>query len=84
MDFHGREEKYLVGLSLEELKVLYRSVWNDLKARGVLGEEEVASDLLYDLQVILQKEAQRLGVDVSIHGDWTEFVRLDGEWCERG
>ncbi len=77
MRYHGKEEHYLLGLSLNELKVLYRSIWADLKARGQMGIDEEASDLLYDLQVLLQQEAQRCGVDVALHSEWAAFVGLD-------
>ncbi len=77
MKFHGKEGDYLLGLSLEELKILYRSIWNDLKSRGALGIDEEASDLLHDLQTVLQKEAIRLEIDISIHSEWANFVGLD-------
>lgn len=77
MQFHGKEGDYLLGLSLEEMKIVYRCVWNDLKRRKVLGIDEEASDFLHDLQTVLQKEAYRLGVDVSLHSEWAEFVGLD-------
>ena len=81
MQFHGKEGDYLVGLSLEELKLLHRSLWNDLKVRGQLGIDEEASDLLHDLQTLLQKEAHRLGVDLSLHSEWVEFAGLDQGEC---
>lgn len=77
MQFHGKEGDYLLGLSLEEMKIVYRCVWNDLKRRGVLGIDEEASDFLHDLQTVLQREADRLGVDVSLHSEWAGFVGLD-------
>lgn len=82
MQFHGKEENYLLGVSLEEMKVLYCSVWNNLKAKGTLGIDETASDLLHDLQTVLQKEAHRLGIDVSLHSEWAEWVGLDATGCE--
>lgn len=82
MEFHGKEGNYLLGLSLQELKILHKSLWNDLKARGQLGLDEEASDLLHDLQTILQKEAIRLGVDLSLHEEWTRFAELDGINCQ--
>ncbi|CAN5444325.1 hypothetical protein BH09SUM1_BH09SUM1_20190 [soil metagenome] len=80
MKFMGKEENYLLGLSLEELKILHKALWNDLKARKQLGIDEAASDLLFELQTILQKEAQRLGVDIGIHSEWAAFAGLD-EQC---
>lgn len=77
MEFRGKEESYLLGLTLDELKILHRSIWNDLKARGQLGLDEEASDLLHELQVILQREAVRLGVDVTLHAEWAAFAGLD-------
>lgn len=81
MKFHGKEGDYLIGLSLEEVKILHRSLWNDLKARGQLGLDEEASDLLHDLQTLLQKEAIRLGVDLSLHSEWAAFAGLEGGSC---
>lgn len=81
MQFHGKEENYLLGLSLEEMKILYCSVWNNLKAKGTLGIDETASDLLHDLQTVLQKEAHRVGIDVSLHSEWAEWVGLDEMRC---
>lgn len=77
MNFHGKEGDYLLGMSLEEMKVTYCALWNDLKRRGTLGIDEVPSDLLHDLQTVLQQEAIRLGVDVGLHSAWAEFVGLD-------
>lgn len=77
MKFHGKEEEYLIGISLEEMKILHRSLWNDLKTRGQLGIDEEASDVLHDLQTLLQKEAHRLGVDLSDHSAWVEFAGLE-------
>jgi hypothetical protein len=77
MQFHGKEGDYLLGLSLEELKILHRALWNDLKARRQLGLDEEASDLLHDLQTLLQKEAIRKGVDLSLHSNWVAFAGLE-------
>lgn len=77
MKFHGKEEEYLVGLTLEEMKLLHRTLWQDLKSRKAIGLDEEASDLLYEFQMILMKEAQRLGVDPAVHSEWAEFAGLD-------
>lgn len=82
MEFHGREENYMLGMNLEEMKIVYRSIWNDLKASGQLGKDEVASDLLFELQSVLQKEAQREGIDVAIHSEWANWVGLDQTKCD--
>ncbi len=82
MEFHGKEETYRVGLRLDELKIIHRSLWNDLKAKGTLGIDEEASDLLHDLQTVLQKEAHRLGVDLSIHSEWAAWAGLDEMRCK--
>ncbi len=81
MRFHGKEQHYLLGLTLEEMKIMYRSIWNDLKRQGTLGLDDEASDLLHDLQTVLQKEAIREGVDVSLHADWADWVGVDGGKC---
>lgn len=78
MQYHGLEAHHMLGLSLLELKLIYRSMWNDLKARGQLGLDEEASDLLHDIQTVLQQEAIRLGVDLSLHSEWAAFVGIDG------
>ncbi|MCC6545911.1 hypothetical protein IT570_01990 [Candidatus Sumerlaeota bacterium] len=78
MRFLGKEEHYMMGFSLEELKAIHLSMWNDLKARKLMGVDETASDLLYELQMILQQEAQRQGVDVGIHGDWAAWAGMGG------
>lgn len=83
MRYEGKEENHILGLSLDELKILHRALWNDLKAQGTLGTDEAASDLLHELQTILQKEAHRLGVDLSIHSEWAAFAGLDGFNCKR-
>lgn len=81
MIFQGREEHYLLGLSLDEMKIVYRSMWNDLKARKQFGEDEEATDLLFELQTLLQREASRLEVNVGDHSQWAAFVGL-GESCD--
>ncbi len=77
MKFYGKETEYLLGLSLDELKLLHKTLWKDLKARKAIGLDEEASDLLYELQMILMKEAQRLGVDPAVHSEWAEFAGLE-------
>lgn len=83
MRFLGREEHHLLGLSLEELKILHRALWNDLKARGAMGIDEEASDLLHELQTILQAEAVRAGIDIGIHAEWAAFAGLEGAYCRK-
>ncbi len=82
MKYQGKEEHYILGMTLEEMKIAYCSIWNELKRKGTLGIDEVASDLLHDLQTVLQQEAHRLGVDVSLHAEWAEWVGLDGDACK--
>jgi hypothetical protein len=81
MIFQGREEHYLLGLSLDEMKIVYRSMWNDLKARQLFGSDEEATDLLFELQTLLQREATRLGINVGDHSQWAAWVGLD-ESCQ--
>lgn len=83
MRYLGREDTHTVGLTLDELKILYRSLWNDLKAKGTLGIDEEASDLLHDIQSVIQPEATRLGVDLSLHSEWAEFVGIDNSCAVR-
>jgi hypothetical protein len=77
MRYLGREEHFLLGLSLDELRILHRSLWNDLKARRQLGIDEPASDLLHELQTLLQQEAVRQGVDIGLHSEWARFAGID-------
>lgn len=83
MRLHGKGHEFLVGLTIDELKMLYVSLWNDLKNKGTLGVDEEASDLLHDLQTVLQQEAHRQGVDVSLHAEWAEWAGLDNYGCSR-
>ena len=83
MRYLGREENHLLALSLNELKIMYRCIWNDLKAKGTLGLDEEASDLLHELQTVLQAEASRSGVELANHSEWADFVGIDGGSCTR-
>jgi hypothetical protein len=76
MIFHGKEEQYLVGLSLGELQIVYRAMWNDLKSRSGFDDEQ-ATDLLFEVQTLLQREATRLGVNVGNHSEWAAWVGLE-------
>ncbi len=49
MKFYGKETEYLVGLTPEELKLLRKTLWPDLKVREAIGVDEEVSDLLYEL-----------------------------------
>ena len=77
MILHGQDKDFSLTMSLDELKLIYRSIWNDLKARGRFGEDEEATDLLFALQNVLQREAGRLGVNVADHSQWAAFMGLD-------
>ena len=75
------DEQYQVGVSLEELKILYRALWHEMKKRPGFGDNEAATDMMFELQLLLQREAQRLGVDVGVHSQWADFVGIEGGSC---
>ena len=81
MILHDNDGQYQIGFSLEELKILYRALWNDMKSHPDFQNNDTATDMMFELQLILQKEAQRFGVDVGVHSEWAAFVGLEGGSC---
>lgn len=55
---------------LSELKGLYRVLHAQLPQHPELMD----SDLLQDLQQLLQHKARAAGVDVSLHAQWTAWL----------
>jgi hypothetical protein len=66
-------EKY----SIEELKLLYRVLHRQLTRHTELLD----SHFFHDLQVHLQKQATRDGVDVGDHGAWDAWLGNEAPGC---
>ncbi len=67
-----QQTRFVVTCSLGELKSIYRALFAQLWADPLADIDE--TDLLLDLQVLLQREAQAEGVDVSDHSAWSRFL----------
>ena len=67
-----QQDRFLLDCSLGELKSIYLALFAQLRADPLADIDE--SDLLLHVQVILQQEAQAVGVDVSDHADWSRFL----------
>lgn len=61
----------LVAYDLSELKLVYRALHAALPAEPAL----VDSQLLADLQLLLQQAAKSAGVDATDHRAWTQWLR---------
>lgn len=57
---------------VDELKLIYRLLHSQLPQQPELMD----SELLHDLQALLQQQAAADGVDVSLHAQWANW--LDG------
>ncbi len=55
---------------LAELKLIYRLLHDQLTSHMALMD----SELLQDLQGLLQKRARADGVDVSLHAQWSAWL----------
>ena len=55
---------------LDELKLIYRLLHEQLTRHMALMD----SELLQDLQGLLQTRARADGVDVSLHADWSAWL----------
>jgi len=53
-----------------ELKLIYRILHDNLSSNPELMD----SDLLTDLQTLLQQKAKQDGVDVSLHAQWSAWL----------
>ena len=67
-----QQNRFLLNCSLGELKSIYLALFAQLRADPLADIDE--SDLLLHVQVVLQQEAQAVGVDVSDHADWSRFL----------
>ena len=55
---------------LDELKLIYSLLHAQLPENAALMDAE----LLHDLQIHLQSEAKRAGVDVTLHAQWATWL----------
>jgi len=62
--------KALEQYSLDDLKRIYRHLHSRLQEDFELMD----SDLLQDLQTLLQRRAREDGVDVSVHAQWAAWL----------
>ena len=62
--------KTLDQYSLDDLKRVYRHLHNQLQEDFELMD----SDLLQDIQTLLQSRAREEGVDVSVHAQWAAWL----------
>jgi hypothetical protein len=62
--------KNLIDYPLTELKLIYAILHTQI----VEQPELMDSNLLHDLQTLLQQQATRDGVDVSTHADWAAWL----------
>jgi hypothetical protein len=67
-----QQNRFALDCSLDELKRIYHALFSQLRADSEVDIDE--SDLLLDIQVVLQREAQAEGVDVSTHSEWSRFL----------
>ena len=67
-----QQNRFALDCSLDELKRIYQALFSQLRADSEADIDE--SDLLLDLQVVLQREARAEGVDVSTHSEWSRFL----------
>ena len=66
--------KSLDSYELTDLKRIYRTLHMQLQEDFELMD----SDLLHDIQTLLQAKAGEQGVDVSIHAEWAAWLN-DGK-----
>ena len=64
-------KKMMEDYPLDDLKGIYRVLHGQLPQHPELMD----SDLLHDLQRLLQKKAGAAGVDVSLHAQWNAWLQ---------
>lgn len=64
-------KKSIEDYPLDELKGIYRVLHGQLPQHPELMD----SDLLQDLQRLLQQKARAAGVDVSLHAQWAAWLQ---------
>lgn len=62
--------KPLSDYALEDLKRIYQYLHAELPTNPQLMD----SELLHDLQTFLQQQAQKQGIDVSLHAQWASWL----------
>ena len=62
--------KPLDAYPLNELKLIYQLLHNQLPEQIALMD----SQLLHDLQSFLQQQASKEGIDVSLHSEWASWL----------
>jgi hypothetical protein len=67
-----QQGRFALDCSLGELKRIYQALFSQLRTDSEADIDE--SDLLLDLQIILQGEARAEGVDISTHSEWSRFL----------
>lgn len=67
-----QQDRFALDCSIDELKRIYQALFSQLRADPEADIDE--TDLLLDLQVILQREARAEGVDISTHSEWSRFL----------
>jgi len=70
--------KNLVDYDLEDLKLVYRT----LHAQLAGNTELIDSQLLHDLQTLLQREAKKQGVSIADHGQWDTWLGNEATPCD--
>lgn len=66
------EDQFVIRCGVDDLKRIYRAVFSTLRADHLMDMDE--SDLLIDIQTVLQQEAVQVGVDISHHSEWDRFL----------
>lgn len=64
--------QFVLRCGVDDLKRIYRAVFSMLPANPSVDMDE--SDLLIDIQTVLQQEAVLAGVDISHHSEWDRFL----------
>lgn len=72
MDVQKIDDDISLRCSIEELKEIYRALFQALRSSQQDKFDE--SDLLMDLQLFLQRMAREDGVDATIHEEWEKFL----------
>ncbi len=67
-----QQGRFALDCSIDELKRIYQALFSQLRADPEADIDE--TDLLLDLQIVLQREARAEGVDVSTHSEWSRFL----------
>jgi hypothetical protein len=72
MEIQEKNGRVELSCSLDEVKEVYRGLFQTLRSSG--GDAFDESDLLLDLQLFLQRKAREAGVDATVHVNWDRFL----------